>query len=303
MRASNGSVWRGSSVSAADGRRRLHAYVLAADPWWLEESVSSYYDIVDRIVVSYDEDSLSWTGTPLPVAECLDRLRSVDRLGKLDFRPGRFSHSDRTALENDTAQRQVALDQASDGADWVLQLDTDEVLLDPTALLAAIDEAESRACGAVEYPARYLYARARSGWMLEATRPLWRRRAGYPGPVVIRPGATLVHCRQGTLPILRVDMSAVNTDPAHARNAIVHRVVRPDQAILHYSWVRDDDYMTRKAAWSGHSDTYTKMLRSWRWRTRSPLLAVALGWLRADHEWHRITRLSPDRRYWRGEHE
>lgn len=288
-------------MNGKDGTRRIHAYVLAADPWWLEESVASYYDIVDRIVVSYDENSLSWTGTPLPVAECLNRLRSVDPLGKLDLRPGRFSHTDRTALENDTAQRQVALDQASEGADWVLQLDTDEVLLDAGELSAAIDEAESRGCGAVEYPARYFYSRTRSGWMLESTRPVWRRRAGYPGPVAIRAGAELVHCRQSTLPILRVDMSPANTDPAHPRDAMVHRVIRPDQAILHYSWVRDDRYMTRKAAWSGHSDTYTKRLDSWRWRTRHPLLAVAFGWLRADHEWHRLTRLSPARRHWRGE--
>ena len=291
----------GSSVGP-DGHRRINAYVLAADPWWLEESVGSYYDIVDRIVVSYDEDSLSWTGTPLPVAECLDRLRAVDRLGKLDFRPGRFFREDRTALENDTAQRQVALDQASEGADWVIQLDTDEVLLDADSLLDAIDEAESRGCAAVEYPARYLYSRSRSGWMLETTRPFWRRRAGYPGPVVIRPGATLVHCRQSPLPVLRVDIAPTNTDPTHPADAIVHRVVRPDQAILHYSWVRDDDYMTRKAAWSGHSDTYTKWLDAWRWRTRHPALAVAFGWALPDHEWHRPTRLSSARRYWRGEH-
>lgn len=283
------------------GRRRINAYVLAADPWWLEDSVESYYDLVDRIVVSYDEDALSWTGTPLPIDECLARLRAVDRDGKLDYRPGRFFHADRTALANDTAQRQTALDQASDGADWVIQLDTDEVLLDTDELLAAIDEAESRGCGAVEYPARYLYTRSRSGWMLETTRPFWRRRAGYPGPVVIRPGATLVHCRQSPLPVLRVDMAPTNTDPAHPQGAVVHRVIRPDQAILHYSWVRNDEFMTRKAAWSGHSDTYTTWLETWRWRTRHSLLAVAAGWTRSDHEWHRPTRLEPARRFWRGE--
>lgn len=281
--------------------RRINAYVLAADPWWLEDSVESYYDLVGRIVVSYDEDGRSWTGTPLPVAECLDRLRAIDRDGKLDFRPGRFFHSERTALENDTAQRQIALDQASDGADWVIQLDTDEVVLDAGALLDAIDEAEVRGCDAVEYPARYLYARSPSGWMLESTRALWRRRAGYPGPVVIRPHVTLVHCRQAALPMLRVDMSPTNTDPAHARDVVVHRVVRPDQAILHYSWVRDDEYMVRKAAWSGHSDTYTSWLKDWRWRTRHPVLAVAIGWACRDHSWYRPAHLGPGRHRWRGE--
>lgn len=290
----------GSTVEPSGGRR-INAYVLAADPWWLEDSVESYYDLVERIVVSYDEDARSWTGTPLPVEECLARLRAIDRDGKLDFRPGRFFHPERTALENDTAQRQTALDQASDGADWVVQIDTDEVVLDAGALLDAIEEAEARGCDAVEYPARYLYSRSHTGWMLESTRPLWRRRAGYPGPVVIRPGATLVHCRQAALPVLRVDMSPTNTDPAHARDALVHRVVRPEQAILHYSWVRDDDYMRRKAAWSGHSDTYKRWLDDWRWRTRHPVLAVAVGWTRRDHAWYRRTHLAPGRRHWRGE--
>lgn len=282
-------------------RRRINAYVLAADPWWLEDSVESYYDVVDRIVVSYDENALSWTGTPLPIEDCLSRLRAIDRQGKLDFRPGTFFHPEHTALENDTAQRQTALDQASHGADWVIQLDTDEVLLDPGALLGAIGEAESRGCAAVEYPARYLYSRSRSGWMLESARPLWRRRAGYPGPIVVRPGATLVHCRQTPLPALRVDLSATNTDPAHPADAIVHRVIRPEQAILHYSWVRDDEYMTRKAAWSGHSDTYTSWLSGWRWRTRHPVLAVAFGWALPDRQWHRLTRLKGARSHWRGE--
>lgn len=290
----------GSSVEPR-GRRRINAYVLAADPWWLEDSVGSYYDLVDRIVVSYDENSLSWTGTPLPVEECLARLRAVDPHGKLDLRPGRFFHPDRTALQNDTAQRQVALNQASGGAEWVLQLDTDEVLLDADALVDAIEEAESRGCAAVEYPARYLYSRSRSGWMLETARPLWRRRAGYPGPVAIQAGATLSHCRQSQVPVLRVDMSATNTDPTHPADAPVHRVVRPDQAILHYSWVRDDEYMARKAAWSGHSDTYTRMLDAWRGRTRRPIVAAAFGWLRRDGEWHRLTRLPAQMRYWRGE--
>lgn len=290
----------GSRV-APDRRRRINAYVLAADPWWLEDSVGSYYDLVERIVVSYDQDALSWTGTPLPVDECLARLRAIDTHGKLDFRPGRFFHPERSALENDTAQRQEALDQASEGADWVIQLDTDEVLQDAGALVDAIAEAESRGCAAVEYPARYLYSRSRSGWMLETTRPLWRRRAGYPGPVVIRPGAPLVHCRQSPVPVLRVDMSPTNTDPTHPSDAVVHRVVRPDQAILHYSWVRDDDYMRRKAAWSGHSDTYTRMLQAWHGRTRRPVVAAAVGWMRRDGEWHRLTRLPLSRRRWRGE--
>ncbi|MDL9978268.1 hypothetical protein [Microbacterium candidum] len=290
------AVWE-----SPQARRRIHAYVLAADPWWLEDSVLSYYDIVDEIVVSYDETGRSWTGTPLPIEECLGRLRAIDSAQKMRFVPGAFYDPGRTALESDTAQRQAALAAASPGADWVVQLDTDEVLQDTTALLEAIDQAEAIGCEAIEFPARYLYTRTARGRFLETTRSFWRRRSGYPGPVVIRSGATLVHCRQSNLPILRVDIAASNTDPTHPRDAVVHRVVRADQAILHYSWVRDDAYMVRKAAWSGHSDTYQRMLSMWRWRTRHPVAAVLLGWTRRDREWHRMTVLPPYRRTWRGE--
>ncbi len=43
---------------------RLNAYVLAADPAWIEESVASYYDLVQRILVSFDDSGTSWTGHP-----------------------------------------------------------------------------------------------------------------------------------------------------------------------------------------------------------------------------------------------
>ena len=57
-----------------------NAYILAADPAWIEASVRSYYDRVERIVVSYDEDGLGWTGVPLDIEQCLRRLRAMDVL-------------------------------------------------------------------------------------------------------------------------------------------------------------------------------------------------------------------------------
>ena len=57
---------------------KLAAYILAADPAWIDWSVPSYYDLVDRIIVSYDGDGLGWTGAPLQIEECLNRLRAID---------------------------------------------------------------------------------------------------------------------------------------------------------------------------------------------------------------------------------
>ena len=50
---------------------RINAYVLLADPAWLELSVRSYYPIVERIYASYDLNRKSWSGDPIPVDDCL----------------------------------------------------------------------------------------------------------------------------------------------------------------------------------------------------------------------------------------
>ena len=282
---------------------RLNAYVLAADPWWIEESVLSYYDLVDRIVVSYDSDGLSWTGTSLPVEECLRRVKSIDRAGKCDFRPGKFAQPDRPPLDNDTAQRRVAHSQAADGADWVVQIDTDEVLLDAGEFLASVHEADSHGADGLEYPARFLYTRSPSGVFLEYARPGWRMLTNYPGPVAARSNAQPRHARQIDGSLYRVDIAPNNTDPRHPYNALVHRVISPDQAILHYSWVRSEDYMMRKVGWSGHAGTYSepRQLKAWRRITRHPILSAACPQSGANREWFRLTTLPPDRTHWRGE--
>ncbi|MBE7158495.1 MAG: hypothetical protein INR62_08700, partial [Rhodospirillales bacterium] len=123
---------------------RTNAYLLAADPAWIESSVLSYYPLVERIVVSYDEDGFGWTGAPLDIDQCLRRLRVIDRDGKLDFQPGHYARREffRRPLENDTYQRQCALDQAGTDADWVLQLDTDEIIGDASIFTDCLAQAD-----------------------------------------------------------------------------------------------------------------------------------------------------------------
>ena len=62
---------------------RLNAYLLAADPTWIEAGIGSYYDAVAQIVVSYDRNHRGFTGRPVPVDECLARMRAIDRDGNL----------------------------------------------------------------------------------------------------------------------------------------------------------------------------------------------------------------------------
>jgi hypothetical protein len=274
---------------------KIHAYVLAGDPAWIRQGIGSFYGLVDRIVVSYDVDGLSWSGHPLSTEESLARIAAADPDGKVVLHPGRFSNPELMAMWAETAQRQHALDAASDGADWVLQLDTDEVVTDPRELRSAVDAADTHAASAVEYPARVLHARADSGRFLEICGRFWSIQSSYPGPVAVRAGTTLSHARQAAgVPTYRVDVSPWNTDPARPATTRVHRVIARDQALLHLSWVRTEAQMAEKRAVSGHARDrdWDRELDRWRRRMRHPLLAAAGAPLaRKPFERYRVTSL------------
>ena len=290
---------------------------MAADPWWLENSLLSYYNRVERIVVSYDQDGLSWTGTPLPVDECIDRIKAIDADRKCVFMPGHFARLDRHPLDNDTHQRQVALEQAGNGADWVLQLDTDEVVGDSNVFFDCLTEADDCAAEGMDYPARWLYNRVGDGfkrglwrpgrlsdrWFIERSRRWWGVAAGYPGPVAVRSGTILSLCRQADLGLFRVDFRAFNTDPHHPFDAIVHRVIDASAGIFHFSWVRDLDYMRRKMGWSGHTEEYSEpeRLRHWRSSANHPWRTVLSSPFRDEAHRFRISRLPDSFASWRGE--
>lgn len=268
---------------------RVTAYVLIADPNFLAASLGSYYRWVDRIVLSYDRTATSWTGTPLPVAECLDLVAAVDTEGKCVHAPGDYARLDHGPLENDTYQRQAALLAASEGADWVLQLDTDEVMLSPETFFASLNRADEVGAAALEYPSRWLYARVGPGRYLEASSRLGGVAASYPGPMAVRSGTRLQLARQAAVPSYRVDFRFRNTDPANRHDAPVHEVVAESAAILHFSWVRDHDTMRRKFGWSGHTEAYSQpqVFRRWAARQLHPRRTVLTSALRGS-DWFRL---------------
>lgn len=257
-------------------RGRVSAYVLVADPSYLRESISAYYHYVDRIVLSYDRSATSWTGTPLPLAQCLRIIAEIDVDGKCEHHPGDYARLQEHVFDNETHQRQMALDVASEGADWVLQLDTDEVMLAPETFFDMLDRAERAGAAGLDYPARWLYSRVGNGRYLETTRRFWRVAAGFPGPLAIRAGTVLRHARQADIDLFRVDFATRNTDPWRPHDAPVHEVIRVADAVAHFSWVRDAAVIRRKFAWSGHSSVLRapRVLRQWIWRTKHPVLTV-----------------------------
>ncbi len=279
-----------------DGGRpvRLNAYVLAGDPAWIPHSVGAYYDLVSTIVVSYDRRHLSWSGASLSVGAALDRLRAVDTEGKMRFLPGDHSDTATKVLTNETNQRQRALDAASDDADWVIQLDTDEILLNRATFLSAVGEADQVGADAIEYPLRDFYQRVGPNVFLEHCGRFWTDRAGYPGPVAVRAGTHLSHCRQTDQRLFRVDFRSRNTDPWHPGDAPVHRVVPRSHGIAHMSWVRTMEQMLEKSRTSGYASSrdWSREIPRWEFRRRHPWLTVAAApFWRREEDRLRLARL------------
>ena len=250
---------------------RLKAYILLADPAWIEKSILSYYDAVDEIVVCFDRESRGWTGARIAVNECLRRLKAIDRDEKLRLFPGDFYAPDRDPMQNDTYQRQCAVDQASEGADWVLQLDTDEILPNPARLAELLKYAEEKNIPAVEWPMRVFFQRLPDGRFLEICQSPAEGHYEYPGPIAVRPGTRLSSARRVFGPYIRAivsgDTSLQTSRPAEKNE---HRVdfCSDDDAIVHFSWVRTPAEIRSKIASWGHSDGWkTWMFYQLYWRS------------------------------------
>jgi len=200
----------------------LAAYVLAADPTWIRTSVLSYYPFVSHIVVSFDRRGRGWSGEPVPARRCVAALKSIDRDRKVRFAPGDYSGTHDDLMAAETAQRQAALDDAAEGADWVLQIDTDEVLPDAGALTRALAAVDERYV-AVSWPMRVLYRRLGRGRFLEVAAEDGSLHVEYPGPVAVRSGTRLDHARWAAPSaggLLKVPLAA----PAEAAGVAAHPV-------------------------------------------------------------------------------
>lgn len=250
---------------------RINAYILAADPAWIEASVLSYYDTVDKIVVSYDETKTSWNGTPIAVDECLTRLRAIDRNNKMCYSPGQYARRGPTPMENDTYQRQCALDEAGQDADWVLQIDTDEVLPNSQELLQMLHYADTQGIPAVEWPMRVLFHTLANGQFLEVCAANGADRFEYPGPVAVRPGAKLKDARRAEGAFLRPVVAGDNQSLQvnHPVGSEESRVVLENaaSAVLHRSWARSPESVRSKvASWSHNEGLRSQIFYHLRWR-------------------------------------
>lgn len=264
---------------------RIKAYILAADPAWIEESIRSYYDIVEEIIVSYDQNRRGFTGVPIPVDECLAKLRSVDPEGKMRFLPGDYyGKGERSPMDVEVYQRRVAIEAIGTDVDWILQMDTDEVLRNPARLFDMLDYAGREGIDIVEWPMRVIFQSLRDGRFLEVCGEDGTDRFEYPGPIAIRPHVVPQHGRRGNVPFLRAAVHGDNKSLQVSRDLEPNErrlaFCQSEDAILHFSWARSPQQMRRKVASWGHYS-----LKAW--------VFYALHWRSAPYIWRWLRDFHP----------
>ncbi|WP_308467495.1 hypothetical protein [Rathayibacter soli] len=220
------------------------------------------------------------SGAPLSVDQSLRRVSAADPDDIVFLLPGNhFRANDQHVLAVETAQRQDALNAASEGADWVVQLGTDEIIPNMGVVIQHLGAAAARRARALEFRARMFYARTNDRRFLERCARWWTTQAGFPGPILVAAGTTLTHAREAAqAPLYRVDISPWSNDPAHSRAARVHAVIPCEQAILQLSWVRTEEQMQEKSVVSGYASSRDRgsELRRWR-RAANPLRRAAMA--------------------------
>ncbi|MEK0445242.1 MAG: hypothetical protein RLZZ399_563 [Verrucomicrobiota bacterium] len=263
---------------------KVNAYILAADPTWIELSVNAYYPLIQRLVVSYDSRAIGYTGKPIAVEECLRKLRALDSERKIIWAPGCFYQAGSDPMLNETAQRNSALPLASEGVDWVLQLDTDEWLPHPEVFLDAIARADAMGLQGVEWPMRVLFRKLSDGAFLEVCSPKGGDHFEYIAPVAVRAGTRVIQGRRAPVRFLRAvvhgDQSSQQLAEPAREGEVRCECLNPESAIVHNSWARSPGEMRRKLASWSHS-----CLRAW--------VYYGLQWMPSPWTWRSLRNFHP----------
>jgi hypothetical protein len=105
--------------------------LLSYDYKYAFSSIQSYYGIADEIILGLDAGRLTWAGNPFKIdlEDVRKNLAALDPEGKVRIIEENF-HKFSKPMENETYERNHLSAQASAG-NWILQIDADEVLLNP----------------------------------------------------------------------------------------------------------------------------------------------------------------------------
>ena len=263
---------------------KIGAYVLLADPTWIQSAVQQYYEHIDVLVVSYDCRSKGWTGTDIPVSECLALIKQIDLYGKVIEIVGDYSSGNQTPIDKDTKQRQDCIDYLSGRVDWIIQLDTDEWFPDVSELVRIAENLPLDIHG-VEWPMKVLFRKIGKYQYLSISGESHNSVYEYPGPVLVRSNVKLVDARRISAPIVRYcvmdDESSLQLSGTHVVGITLRRDLNHRQVIVHNSWARSRDVVYRKVTSWGHNQGVRSTLYFW------------LVWFPSPFTWRIISDFHP----------
>ena len=102
--------------------------LISYDAGYLPNSISSYYDYVDEIILGLDIDRVSWSNNSFTFNEekLFSELSEIDVDNKISIIEDNF-HQSAIAIENDNYERNFL--KAECNNDWVFSFDADEYLV------------------------------------------------------------------------------------------------------------------------------------------------------------------------------
>ena len=95
---------------------------------FLANSIKTYYNYVDEIILGIDVNRTTWSGNPFKIDEeaLWSELSQIDGDGKISIIEEDFKKTD-VAIENDNYERNFLKEQCSH--DWIFSFDADEELI------------------------------------------------------------------------------------------------------------------------------------------------------------------------------
>ena len=109
-------------------RKKSVISLISYDAEYLSESIKTYYNYVDEIVLGLDKDRISWSGNKFSFDEgkLWSELQAIDGDNKISIIEENF-HRSRVPIENDTHERNYLKSKCEH--DWVFSFDADEMLV------------------------------------------------------------------------------------------------------------------------------------------------------------------------------
>jgi hypothetical protein len=262
---------------------KMSAYLCLGDPAWIEASVQSYYPYVSKIIATYDRNGCSWTGPKIDVDTCIQRLKAIDVDNKVEYVAGEFSIQSNfdNPILSETIQRTVGLDVASQFGDWVLQLDTDEIISNWNVFAAHVEYASSNSFDALYFPSISIYQMISQSLALESCRRWGVRQAGYPAPLCVRSGSKLYLARRSRGSTFHVTCRGSFNTVIESHAVVHHQSVHERDCVVHITKGRTPAYMEQKFKTWGHAKDrdYGTDLKYWNLVRRYPWILLAVSHL------------------------